>query len=165
MCIGMWFAVENWQKFQFDSHFYSSLHLEIHPIFVAQIQANTVSTKYPINSILYSGEIYTIWLLINFGCYTFGTHTIAHWTLGVPTLKIISSDLAGRWIFRTIFHEDFKNVDFINVGHTPSPLNFCPLELHISRRENGKREMATGKFPGGKWPFSREISRFWPKLA
>ena len=39
------------------------------------------------------------------------------------------------------------------------------LELHISRRENGKREMATGKFPDGKWPFSREISRFWPKLA
>ena len=42
------------------------------------------------------------------------------------------------------------------------------LELHISRRENGKREMATGKFPGGKWAFSREISRFdqiWPKTG
>ena len=39
------------------------------------------------------------------------------------------------------------------------------LELHISRRENGKREMVTGKFPGGKWAFPREISRFWPKWA
>ena len=46
--------------------------------------------------------------------------------LGVPTLRKISSDLAGWWIFRTIFHEDFKNVNFINVGHTPSTLNFCP---------------------------------------
>ena len=40
--------------------------------------------------------------------------------------KKISSDLAGWWIFRTIFHEDFKNVNFINVGHTPLTLNFCP---------------------------------------
>ena len=46
--------------------------------------------------------------------------------LGVPTFKKISSNLAGWLIFRTIFHEDFKNVDFINVGHTPSTLNFCP---------------------------------------
>ena len=46
-----------------------------------------------------------------------------HW---VPTFKKISSDLAGWWIFWTIFHEDFKNVNFINIGHTPSTLNFCP---------------------------------------
>ena len=46
--------------------------------------------------------------------------------LGVPTFKKISSDLAGWLIFRTIFHEDFKNVNFINVRHTQSTLNFCP---------------------------------------
>ena len=37
-----------------------------------------------------------------------------------------SSNLAGWCIFRTIFHEDFKNVNFINVGHTRSTHNFCP---------------------------------------
>ena len=46
--------------------------------------------------------------------------------LGVPTFKKNSSDLAGWNIFRTIFHKDFKNVNFINVGHTPSTHNFCP---------------------------------------
>ena len=46
-------------------------------------------------------------------------------TIGVPTLKDISSDLAGWWIFQTIFHDDFKNVNSINIGHTPST-HSCP---------------------------------------
>ena len=46
--------------------------------------------------------------------------------LGVPTFKNISSDLARWLIFRTIFHEDFKNVNFIIVGHTLLTRNFCP---------------------------------------
>ena len=37
-----------------------------------------------------------------------------------------SSNLAGWWIFRTTFHEDFKNVNFIKAGHTPSTHNVCP---------------------------------------
>ena len=40
--------------------------------------------------------------------------------------KKISSDLAGWWIFRITFHEDFKNVNFVNAGHTLSTHNFCP---------------------------------------
>ena len=49
-----------------------------------------------------------------------------HCGLGVPTSKKISSDLAGSLIFRTIFHEDFKNVNFIIVGHTQSTRQLCP---------------------------------------
>ena len=48
------------------------------------------------------------------------------WPLGVPTIKKISSDLTGWWIFRTIFHGDFKNVNFINAGHSPSTHQLCP---------------------------------------
>ena len=51
-------------------------------------------------------------------------------SLGVPTFKKMSSNLAGWYIFRTIFHEDFKNVNFINVGHSQSTLNFCPCSPH-----------------------------------
>ena len=37
--------------------------------------------------------------------------------LGVTTFEKMSSNLAEWWIFEMIFHEDFKNVNFINVGH------------------------------------------------
>ena len=46
--------------------------------------------------------------------------------VGVPTLKKISSDLAGWLIFWTIVHEDFNNANFTIVGHIPSTHNFCP---------------------------------------
>ena len=45
--------------------------------------------------------------------------------LGVPTLRKITSDFAGWWIFQPTFHEDFKNVNFINAGDTPST-HVCP---------------------------------------
>ena len=51
---------------------------------------------------------------------------LVQWWVGLPTFKTISSDLAGWWLFWTIFHEDFKNVNFINIGHTLSTLNFWP---------------------------------------
>ena len=50
--------------------------------------------------------------------------------LGVPTSKKNSSNLAGWWIFWTIFHEDFKKVNSINAGHTPLMLDFCPHSPH-----------------------------------
>ena len=53
-------------------------------------------------------------------------------TLGVPTFKKISSYLAEGWICQTIFHEDFKNVNFINVGQTPSTHKFCPAQFFYS---------------------------------
>ena len=46
--------------------------------------------------------------------------------LRVPTFKKNSSDLAGWWIFWTIFHEDFKNANFINVGHYFLHYSFLP---------------------------------------
>ena len=49
--------------------------------------------------------------------------------LGVPTFKKISSDLAGWWKFRTIFHKNFKNINLINVGHTLSKRQLCPRSL------------------------------------
>ena len=35
-------------------------------------------------------------------------------------------DFDGRFIFCTIFHEDFKNIIFFKIGHTQSTHNFCP---------------------------------------
>ena len=46
--------------------------------------------------------------------------------LGVPTFEKILYNLAWWLIFWTIFNEDFKNVNFIIVGHNPSTHNFCP---------------------------------------
>ena len=56
------------------------------------------------------------WFNPSIYAFSFGPRFYRHWivdkqpnmSLGVPTFKKISSDLAGWWIFRTIFHEDFK---------------------------------------------------------
>ena len=59
----------------------------------------------------YVGMIYTEtdWICVHFleKCMWFllkGTLSLLAVQVGVPTLKKISSDLAGWWIFRTIFH-------------------------------------------------------------
>ena len=45
--------------------------------------------------------------------------------VGVPTLKRISSDLAGWFVFRTIFHKAFKTVTFIKIRQCPLTRKLC----------------------------------------
>ena len=40
--------------------------------------------------------------------------------LGVPTFNSFLSDLAGRYIFCAVFHVNFKNANFIEIGSCPS---------------------------------------------
>ena len=46
--------------------------------------------------------------------------------LGVPTLKTISSDLAGWYIFLTISRNNFKSVTFIKIGPCPTTNKLLP---------------------------------------
>ena len=44
----------------------------------------------------------------------------------MPTSKKTFSNWAGdMYIFYTIFHEDFKNISFIKIGHTQSTHKLC----------------------------------------
>ena len=45
--------------------------------------------------------------------------------VGVPTFKKMLSDLAGRYIFCTICHEDSKNIFFFKIGHTQLTPKLC----------------------------------------
>ena len=51
-------------------------------------------------------------------------------TLRVPPFEKFLSDYAGQYIFDTVFHEDFINVDFIKIGPCPStPKLACSILL------------------------------------
>ena len=58
------------------------------------------------------------------------------WLENVPCAILIRgahyiTDLAGWYIFCTIFHEDSKNIIFFKIGHTQSTHKLCPAWLLI----------------------------------
>ena len=63
----------------------------------------------------------------------------------MPTFKISMSEQAGGYIFFTVFHEEFKNVNFFKIGSFPSTaklglpclLNFADQEGWAKLRRQG----------------------------